>query len=105
MAKLDPRPYPGDWELKVISGNIDKWLKDQAAQVAAIPNVIKFPVADGYALYHVKSEKPLVLQHIPYMDGYSIPAAHIRGLTLADVRQMLEREKNLAKLFGGARFP
>lgn len=68
--------------------------------------VIRFGVADGYAWYKVvelnedTNEEP-VLQHIPYMDAYQIPAAHIRGLRTEDVKQKLnqinaikERSKN-----------
>jgi hypothetical protein len=35
----------------------------------------------------VVKANPFTLQHIPFMDGYQIPAAHMRGLRLADVQQ------------------
>jgi len=67
-----------------------------------VGGVIRFQVADGYALYLV-SKAPvgggIELQHIPYCDGYSIPAAHIRGLTKADILEMLRQEKACNKLF------
>ena len=52
--------------------------------------VMKFPVADGLALYRVVKAKPLTLQHIPISDAYQIPSAHLRGLNMADVKQQLK---------------
>src|SRR5678816_406849 len=61
VARLHPQPYPGDWKLgDVTRKNVTRI----DAQLTAIPNVISFPVGDGTAYYHVKSERPLVLQHI-----------------------------------------
>ena len=57
--------------------------------------VVKFPIADGYAFYHIVSEKPFKLRHIPAGDAWEIPYSHIRGLRLADVKAMLKREKAL----------
>ncbi|MCC5612149.1 hypothetical protein LC612_36835 [Nostoc sp. CHAB 5834] len=51
--------------------------------------VLAFPVADGRALYLVVSESPLTLQYLQFGDGYQIPAAHVRGLELEDVREHL----------------
>ena len=51
--------------------------------------IVRFPYADGYALYEVVSKKPLKLKHLPYGDAWQIPATHIRGLRLADVEEML----------------
>jgi hypothetical protein len=62
-------------------------------------DVISFPVADSYAHYVVVSRKPLVLQHVDYMDGYHVHGALIRGLRVADVDEMVRREKALHELF------
>lgn len=43
-------------------------------------------IADGYAQYIVWSSKPLRLIHLDLEDGYSAPAAYIRGLRLADIK-------------------
>lgn len=68
----------------------DKWL-------ASLPGpVIKFQVADGYALYLYKDNG---LYHLPLGDGYQVMGALIRGLTKREVEAMVEREKNLAALF------
>ena len=62
-------------------------------------DVIKFPVADGYAHYRVVSVSPPVLSHIPFCDGYTIPAAHVRGLNTNDLRNEIQRERRLKELF------
>jgi hypothetical protein len=85
MAKLLDGSYPG------VSFDTD-------TRTLAHP-VIKFPAADSFAYYAVISMKPLVLQHVPAGDGWSISAAHIRGLRAEDVSAMIAREKALAALF------
>jgi hypothetical protein len=55
--------------------------------------LLKFPVADGYAYYRVVKDRPLMLEHIPFGDGYAIPAAHLKGLTVADVVKQLSASK------------
>jgi len=56
-------------------------------------------VADGYAQYMVECEKPLRLIHLPFGDAYSAGPVWERGLRITDVRQMVQRDKGLAKLF------
>lgn len=64
--------------------------------------IIRFPRADGYALYRVvemehiescdccgRGGEPL-LQHIPYGDGYRASSATINGLTTAAARSRVE---------------
>ena len=86
MARLHSEPYPGNWKLGDVSR---KNVVRIDALLTAIPNVISFPVGDGKAFYHVKSERPLVIQHIPCGGAYQISDAHMRGLTLDDVKRML----------------
>ena len=52
---------------------------------------IRWPVADGYALYRVTSAKPLKVQHLHFGDGYSVFPETIRGLTISDVANMVAR--------------
>lgn len=52
--------------------------------------MLKFHVADGYAHYRVVDTDPLKIQHVPYLDGYQIPAAHVRGLRREDVISQME---------------
>jgi len=68
-------------------------------KLCAERDVISFPVADNYAHYIVVSRKPLTLQHVAYMDSYHVHEALIRGLRLADVDDMIRREKAMHELF------
>jgi hypothetical protein len=63
--------------------------------------LVNFQVADGFAVYLVTSESPLTLSHVEWADGYTIPDAHIRGLNLSDVTEMVENRRDIARLFGG----
>ena len=99
MARLLDSEYPfpkyedyNDW---------DKYFKASEEAFDNIPEdkVISFGVADGYANYFVVSLSPLVLQHIPYLDGYWIDYAHIRGLRREDVEKQIEGKKAMAKFF------
>lgn len=62
-----------------------------------VGEVIKFNVADGYALYMVYSMKPLELIHIATMDAWESEFADL--LTPARVREMIARDKKIAELF------
>lgn len=64
--------------------------------------LLRFPRADGYAMYRVTSANPLKLQHIPYGDAWRADAATIRGLRLADVQEMVRRNKAFADIFNAA---
>ena len=74
-------------------------------KAAALPEgklegaIVKFPYADGYALYMVQKEKPLILQHIPYGDAWHIPDSHIRGLRHADVAGMVASDRRITEMF------
>ena len=61
--------------------------------------LVSFAVGDGMATYIVKSEKPLVLQHIDFFDGYGLPAAHMRGIRIEDVRRIVKGQKGLKAIF------
>lgn len=59
--------------------------------------IIKFQVADGYALYMVLKMRPLSLIHLPLGDGYQIQYA--QNLTAKDVQQKIDQEKALNIIF------
>ena len=89
-----------EWEVPIGGANEDWTNSEKAFDKFCTENeVLAFGVADGYAHYLVVKRKPLTLQHIYYMDGYQIPAAHVRGLTVADVDDMIRREKAMRELF------
>jgi hypothetical protein len=53
--------------------------------------VIKFPVADGHALYMVISMRPLQLMHIPIVDAWEFQYVHL--LTAKEVSGQIEANK------------
>jgi len=70
-----------------------------APEDSTVGEVVKFQVADGYAVYGVVSEEPLELCYIGQGDFYTIPDAHLRGLELDDIRQGVRRERAIAEMF------
>ena len=104
MAMLDDNGMVGEWdmrpdepmeaylrrtdealaELERESGRVDI----EAGEVVGL--VVKFPVADGHAVYRVSRASPLTLQHVPFGDAWRVPPAHIRGLRKSDI---LEAER------------
>ena len=68
------------------------WHERQAAEEAsfdAIPIAKRWAIqiADGYANYYIRKQKPLTLSLIPIFDAYQAHPATIRGLRLSDVKQ------------------
>ena len=64
-----------------------------------VGGLIKFQVADGYAVYIVTKAAPLTLTHVPFGDAYQVHDALIRGLRRADVLASLERDRKLSAIF------
>jgi hypothetical protein len=92
--------YPGDWKYK----DGESWEDYDArckAMLDAIPKdkILRFPIADGQALYFIEKMKPLTLQHIPYGDAWHIPGAHMKGLTAADAERMIDWGQKMSALF------
>jgi len=88
------------WEEEYAAGIANFALTAQAKNDGElVGETIRFPVADGHAVYGILSENPLHLCHINEGDGYQIPDAHARGLNLTDVREMVRAEKAINKLF------
>lgn len=77
------------------------------ARAAALPPgviegaILKFPVADGYAMYLVSKDtgRTVEVKHIPYGDAWQVHPALIRGLTRKDIVRQVEGERKLAALF------
>ena len=64
-----------------------------------IGEVIRFPVADGYAEYMVAALKPIQLIHIPLWDAWDFQYAN--RLTKKDIIDKINQQNSLKKLFGG----
>ena len=63
-----------------------------------VGEVIRFPVADGYAEYMVACMNPLQLIHLEYYDAYSFQYVHL--LTKKEVTEKINQQKALKKIFG-----
>lgn len=62
-----------------------------------IGEIIKFPVADGYAEYMVASMNPPEFIHIPTGDAWEFQYAHLLGEK--EIQQEIDKQKALKKLF------
>lgn len=62
-----------------------------------VGEIIRFPVADGYAEYMVASMKPMELVHLPLGDAWHFQYAHL--LTAKEVQEKIDQQKALEKLF------
>lgn len=62
-----------------------------------IGEVLRFPVADGYAMYMVASMRPLELVHLPLGDCWEFEYVHL--LNAQEVQQRIDSHKALEELF------
>ena len=117
MATVRKGPAPGHWTIHTgksatscveVSPDLQQVKKDDSVQcrnfnehllkekqsLEAIPpdQLWTTQVADGYAYYYVKTEKPLTLLLIPFADGYQANPILIRGLRIQDVREQQQRQ-------------
>ena len=113
MAALATKPAPGNWEIASGQTSADfKRHDEQLAEfmkasskvdtnVSLVNAIIQLPFADGAAIYRVSKDKPLTLQHVPCLDAWQVPYAHIRGLRRTDIIRMVEGDRRMADLFSG----
>ena len=62
-----------------------------------VGEIVRFGVADGYAEYMIKKERPLQLIWLTDGDSYQIHPDMIRGLTLDTVKRRVEADRKLMK--------
>jgi hypothetical protein len=72
--------------------------EDRSAEVdpggkSLVGALIRFPVADGAAVYVVVQDEPLCLKHVPYGDAYEAAEATVRGVNKATVRAQLRHDQ------------
>ena len=77
--------------------------RKEEASLLAFPHdkIWQTPIGDGYAYYLVEKTQPLTVVHIPYLDAYHAPPAHLRGLRMKDIREHKEWERKMSQLFKG----
>jgi hypothetical protein len=87
--------------LKAEDEYIDKLkevLKKRYPNQEHVGELIRFQVADGYAMYLIVSLKPVALMHLPLGDAWDFQYAH--RLTKKDIIEKINQQKALAELFG-----
>jgi len=120
MAKLLKTPAKGHWDmtsygrwrngssLPSCGCSYDECSTKVNADLEAIDddNIMRFHVADGYALYEVVKEQPLTIRHIPCFDAYEAEPALIRGLRYDDLvkqrkwNNMFKKAREINKVKG-----
>ena len=109
MARLHASPYTfksrcSGFSLEAMNEQDDELKRLQTA-ADALPDdtlagrIVDFPVGDGRAIYLIKSESPLVLQHVHFFDAYQVSAAHIRGLRIDDIRRLVRGQSMIKAIF------
>jgi len=61
-----------------------------------VGEVVKFPIADGYAMYMVISMRPLRLMHIPLGDSYHYPNVDL--MTAQRIQEVIDAQKALEEM-------
>lgn len=112
-AGMDPPQYDSkktDWREHAAAE--EQWVKDLARWCVdncppgkggdLVGKEVMTGRGDGYARYLVCQQKPLHLIHLPIGDCWRAEEPWERGLRVSDVREMIDREEGLRKLFSGS---
>lgn len=109
MAKVFASPikydYPDDWknwqehDEKYMKELKDFVLTNTKSKNGYIGETIRFPIADGYAIYMVANTKPLEVIHVPTGDAWQADPILLRGLRVSDVKERINMDKEIAKIF------
>lgn len=91
-----------DAALKAHTQRLAEWCKsyDETDSDPCVGEVVRWPVADGYAQYMVLSMKRLALIHLDYVDGYRVDPIMERGMRVSDIRAKVKQHKAMDELFG-----
>ena len=76
---------------------VKSWLKTNGYTGKRTGEIVRFQVADGYALYMLADGQKSALIHLPYGDAYQYP--DVRYLPKAEILRRVEADKRLTALF------
>lgn len=79
------------------TARLKQWCVERNPDQECIGEVIKFPVADGYAEYMVAAIKPVQLIHLPFLDAYDSETAYL--MTAKAIKEKVSQQKALNDLF------
>src|SRR5687767_8181884 len=68
---------------------LKKYLKRRKPNNDKVGKIIRFPVADGYAIYMIAGLRPVELIHIPLGDSWQYEYAN--RLTMSDVLEEIQK--------------
>ncbi len=97
--------FPFDTEKHLASEEAHKaalkaWLIKSGYKGKHTGEVVRFPVADGYAQYMLADGKKSFLIHLPYCDAYDY--RDVQYLPKAEILRRIEVSKKMAALFSKA---
>jgi hypothetical protein len=93
--------YSMDWreQGELYIQRVREWVETQSTDEWC-GYIIKFPAADGYAMYMIVDSEQETIVHLALGDAWTIPHAHLRGLDRADLVQQARAEEAVRLLFG-----
>jgi len=77
--------------------DLKEWLTSKGYTGKNAGEILRFPVADGYAQYMVISMKPLSMFHLELDDAWQFQYAHL--LTAKEINEKIKQQEALAKAF------
>ncbi|MBT5637977.1 MAG: hypothetical protein HOJ16_05400 [Candidatus Peribacter sp.] len=95
---IEPIPI-GDWQNwqkheKRYTDDLNKWCKRENPSGKLVGEIVRFPVADGFAAYMVLRLRPLELIHMEIGDAWNFQ--YIERLTVKDIRKQVQHNQFLA---------
>jgi hypothetical protein len=110
LAPIDPPEVDYvNFDLEAYDRANNEYLEELAALAKQngtsdlLGEVVRWPRGDGYAQYLIWRTSPLELIWLKIGDAWSVEEALIRGLRVSDVREMVQRERNIRALFAERR--
>lgn len=85
--KLDSEDYDAYYERTEKLMDEMTAFSDNLSGEEVVGGLLRFPAGDGNAIYLVKQDKPLVIEHIAFGDAWEAPDVLLRGLDLDYVKQ------------------
>jgi hypothetical protein len=83
---------------KTFCNKLAECLRNRNPSDSLVGEIMRWPVADGYAEYMVAATKPVQLLHLPLGDAWHYPLAH--RATKKDIVNHLGRVRAMDRLFG-----
>jgi len=98
---IEPIVLDGDWKNwqkheDRYTTDLQKWCKGENPSGKLVGEIVRFPVADGFAAYMVLRLRPLELIHMEIGDAWHFQ--YVERLTVKDIQEQVKSNQFLAKL-------